>query len=107
MTFTKLRDPELHVILTTVDGESSSAKRRESQLKDTSWREVQTCRFMNTQDSAGSILDTILDIGPINLKLQYIQEELDRICTTLPTRTQLAPKSNRFFSLFGFIVAQS
>ena len=105
MTFTKLRDPELHVILTTVDGDSSSAKRRESQLKDTSWREVRTCQFMNTQDSAGSILDTILDIGPI--ELQYIQDELDRICTTLPTRTQLAPKSNRFFSLFDCIVAQS
>ena len=106
MTFTKLRDPEPHrVILTTVDGDSSSAKRREYQLKNTVWREVQTCRFINTRDSAWSILDTILKMGPI--KLQCIQDELDRICTTLPTRTQLAPKSNRFFSLFGFIGAQS
>jgi hypothetical protein len=101
MTPTKLLVPEPHrVILATVDGNSSIAKRRESQLKDTTWREVQTCQFMNTHDSACSILDTILCVDPI--KLQDIQDELERVCNTLPT--QSAPRSNRsfFFSLFGF-----
>lgn len=99
MTPTKLSDREPHrVILATVDGDSDAAKRRESQLKSSIWREVQTCQFMNTQESAWSILDTILGVEPI--KLQYIQDELDRICTTLPT--QLAPRPNwSFFSLFA------
>jgi hypothetical protein len=111
MTPTKSRhgDPESRLILATVDhhasdGDSFSANCRESQLKDTIWREVQTRRFMNTQDSAWSILDTILDIDPI--KLPYFQDELQRICTTLPVPTlaQFAPRSNRsyFSSLFGF-----
>jgi len=98
MTPTKLSDPEPpRVILAMVDGNSITAKRRESQLKDAVWP-VQTCQFMDTQDSAWSILDTILRVDPI--ELQYIQDELDRICTTLPT--QLAPRPNRsFFSLFA------
>ena len=87
------------VIVATVGENSSKAKRRESQLKNTIWREMQICQFMNTKDSAWSILDTILRVNPI--KLQYLQDELGRICTTLPT--QSAPKSNRSFfsSLFG------
>ena len=101
MTPTKLPDREPPcVILATVDGDSLIAKHRESQLKDTIWREVQTCQFMNTQDSAWSILDAILSVNPTDL--QYIQDELDRICATLPT--QFAPRPNRSFfsSLFGF-----
>ena len=85
----KLRDPEPHrVILATLDGDSLTAKHRESQLKDTStiWRDVRTHQFVNTRDSAWSILDTILNIDPI--KLQYIQDEL-MVCTTLRTRTRL------------------
>ena len=94
MTPTKLSVPESHrVILVTVDGDSDAAKRRESQMKSSIWREVQTCQFMNTQESAWSILDTILAVEPINL--QYIQNELDRICTTLPT--QSAPRPHRSF----------
>ena len=87
------------VIVATVGENSSKAKRRESQLKNTIWREMQICQFMNTKDSAWSILDTILRVNPI--KLQYLQDELGRICTTLPT--QSAPRSNRSFfsSLFG------
>ena len=98
---TKLLVPEPHrVILATVDGNSSIAKRRGSQLKDNVWRELQTRQFMNTQDSAWSILDTILGVYPI--KLQLIQDELERICTTLPT--QRTPRSNRsfFLNLFSF-----
>jgi hypothetical protein len=97
----KLSNPEPpRIILAMVDGNSVTAKRRESQLKDTIWREVRTCQFMNTHDSAWSILDTILGVDPV--KLQYIQDELDRICNTLPT--QLAPRPNRSFfsSLFNF-----
>ena len=103
MTPTKLPDREPHcVILATVDEDSLRAKSCDSQLKDTI-RKVQTCQFMNTQDSAWSILDTILSVNPTELK--YIQDELDRICNTL--LTQSASKPNRsffseFFSLFGF-----
>lgn len=104
MTPTKLLDPEPHrVILATVEGNSLTAKRRESQLKDTIWREVQTCQFMNTQDSAWSILDTILGVDPI--ELQDIQAELHSICNTLPTvPTQFPQRPNWSFfsSLFGF-----
>ena len=89
-----LLDPH-RVILATVDGNGINAKHRECQLKDTIWREMQTCQFVNTQDSAWSILDPILRVDPI--KLQYIQNELDRICTMLPT--QFAPRPNlSFFS---------
>ena len=101
MTPTKLPDREPpRVTLAMVDGNSFTAKRRESQLKNTIWREVRTCKFLNTQNSAWSTLDTILGVEPI--ELQYIQDELDRICATLPT--QFAPRPNRSFfsSLFGF-----
>ena len=101
MTPTKLLDPEPpRIVLAMVDGNSFTAKRRESQLKDTIWREVRTCQFMNTQDSAWSILDTILDVDPI--KLQYIQNELERICNTLPTQFAPRPSRSFFSSLFGF-----
>ena len=84
MTPMKLSDPEIvsRVILTTVDGNGLMAKRRESQLKDTTWREMQIREFTNTQDSAWSIVDTMLSISPI--KLCYIQDELDAICATFP-----------------------
>ena len=94
MTPTKVPDFEPpRVILAMVDGKSNIAKRRESKLKDTIWREMRICQFMNTQDSAWSILDNILRVNPI--KLQDIQNELDRICTTLPT--QFAPMPNQSF----------
>ena len=100
MTPTKLPDREPpRVTLAMVDGNSFTAKRRENQLKNTIWREVRTCKFLNTQDSAWSTLDTILGIDPI--KLQYIQDELDRICTTLPTQFE-RPNWSFFSSLFGF-----
>ena len=93
----KLPDPEPHrVVLGTVDGDSFAAKRRESQLKNTIWRDVRTHRFVNTRDSAWCILDVaILNIDPV--KLQYIQDKLDRVCTTLRTRTRFAlPNRTRF-----------
>ena len=100
MTPTKLSGYEPHrVVLATVDGDSEAAKRRENQLKSSIWQDVQTRQFVNTQESAWNILDTILDVDPI--KLQYIRDELERICTTLPT--QFSPRQNRSFfsSLFG------
>ena len=101
MTPTKLPDREPpRITLAMVDGNGFTAQHRESQLKNTIWREVRTRKFLNTQDSAWSILDTILGVEPV--KLQYIQDELDKICKTLPT--QFAPRPNRSFfaSLFGF-----
>ena len=101
MTPTKLSVPEPHrVILVTVDGGSEVAKLRESQMKSSIWREVQTCQFMNTHDSAWSILDTILGVDPVNL--QYIQDELDRICNTLPKQSAPRPQRSFFSILFGF-----
>ena len=104
MTPTKLSDHESHrVVLAMANGDSVAAKRRENQLKSSIWRKVQTRQFMNTQDSAWSILDAILGVDPI--KLQDIREDLERIYTTMPT--QLARMQNlsffsrllRFFSL--------
>ena len=81
----KLSDYEPHrVVLAIVNGDSDAAKRRENELKSSIWRELQTRQFMNTQESAWSILDTILDADPI--EPQGIQDKLERICTTLPTR---------------------
>ena len=84
MTPMKLSYPEIapRVILATVDGENSMARRREDHLKDTTWQEVQIRQFTNTKDFAWSIVDTILGISPI--KLCYIQDELDKICDSLP-----------------------
>ena len=99
MTPTKLSDYESHrVVLAMVNGDSDAAKLRENQLKSSIWQEVQTCRFMNTQESAWSILDTILAVDPI--KMQDIRDELERICTT-----QFAQRSNRSFlsRLFGVL----
>lgn len=106
MTPTKLSDPEPHrVILATVDGGSDTAKLRESKLKSSIWREVRTYQFMNTWDSAWSILDTILDVEPI--EMQYIRNELDRICKTLPTQFAPRPNLSFFSSLFSFRLGRS
>ena len=101
MTPTKLPDREPpRITLAMVDGNGFTAQHRESQLKNTIWREVRTRKFLNTQDSAGCILDTILGVEPV--KLQYIQDELDRICKTLPTQFAPRPSRSFFASLFGF-----
>ena len=105
MTPTKLHYPDHRVILATVDGNSPMAIRRENELKATVWREVKTCRFMNTKDSAWSIVDTILGVNPI--KLQYIQDELDKICTTLPTQSASRLNWSFFSKLFGFKLGRS
>ena len=105
MSVTKISDCEHlkdRVILATVDGDSGAAQNRESQLKPSIWRDVQTCQFKNTQDSAWSILGNILRIDSI--KLQYIQDELDSICTTLPTQFAPRPNWSFFRRLFGPIL---
>ena len=105
MSPTKLSDPEPHrVVLATVDGNSDAAKHRESQLKSSIWREVQTYQFMNTQESAWSILDAILGFDPI--ELQDIQDELDRICKTLSTQPALKSNRNFLSSLLDFILGR-
>ena len=94
MTPMKLSDPEMapRVILATVDGNGSIA----NQPIDTNWRNVQTRQFTNTNDSAWSIIDSILGISPI--KLCDIQDELDKICDLLPKHF---PKpTDRFGFLF-------
>ena len=100
MTPTKLSDYESRVVLAMVNGDSDAAEIRENRLKSSIWPEVQTRRFMNTQESAWSILDTILDVDPI--KLQGIQDELERICTTQFAQRQNRSFLSRFFgSLFS------
>lgn len=100
MTPMKLSDPEIapRVILATVDGNGLMAKHRENQLKDTTWRKMQTRQFTNTKDSAWSIVDTILGTSPI--KLCYIQDQLDTICATFPFPIPKAKGNLR--DLFGF-----
>ena len=103
-TQTKLPDRKpSRITLALVDARNRTCQhesRGESQLKNTIWRELQTCDFLNTQDSAWIILDTILNVEPV--KLQCIWVELDRICKMPPT--QFAPKSicSFFASLIGF-----
>jgi hypothetical protein len=92
MTPTKLSNPEpaCRVILATVKGDgvtSSEANRREKQLKAHTWQKAvkggsQLCRFVNTKDSAWSIVDMILERDTI--ELSCIQKELEGICGVFP-----------------------
>ena len=100
MTPTKLpvrKPPRITLAMVGVNPTNQSL---ESQLKNTIWRELRTCKFLNTQDSAWSILDTILGVEPV--KLPYIQDELDRICKTLPTQFAPRPSRSFFARLFVF-----
>lgn len=110
MTPMKLSDPEIapRVILATVDGDGSMAKRRENQLKDTTWQNVQIRQFTNTKDSAWNIVDTILGIPPTGIKLSCIQDELDKICDSLPKHFPKRKGIFGFFAnLFGFFARTS
>ena len=112
MTPTKLSHQIVRrVILATVKGDGvslSEAKRRENKLKDNTWQETmkggsRMCRFLNTKDSAWSIVDMILERDI--LELSCIQKELEGIRTRLPTAvppTSLRLRMLNFFSrLFG------
>ena len=109
MTPTRLSDPEPahRVILATVKGDDvtpSQADRREKQLMDDTWQKAinggsQMCRFVNTKDSAWSIVDMILEKDAI--KLSCIQKELERICSRLPNSGRSGRKSPFFGFLFG------
>ena len=102
MTPMKLFEPEIasRFILATVDGNGLMAKHR-NQLKDITWRTVQTRQFTNTKDSAWSIVDVILGKSP--MKLSYIQDRLDTICASLPKHFPKPKGAFGFFaSLFGF-----
>ena len=100
MTPMKLSDPEIapRVILATVDGNGLNANRHENRLKDTTWRELKSLQFTNTKDSAWSIVDAILGISPTGIKLLYIQDELEKICDSLPKHFTKRNKS--FFRIF-------
>ena len=90
----KLSDPESHrvyVVLATVGNDpfdDVAASSCEVQLESI-WEKVQTCKFKNTKESACSILDTILSAPPIELK--KFQNDLGKICRTLPTPTPKTP----------------
>jgi hypothetical protein len=113
MTPMKLSHPEIvrRVILATVkdDGVTlSEAEFRENKLKDNTWREAvkggsQMCRFLNTKDSAWSIVDMLLERDTI--EPSCIQKELERIRTKLPTAvappTSFRKMLNFFSSLFS------
>jgi hypothetical protein len=109
MTPTKLSNPEpaCRVILATVKGDgvtSSQADHREKQLKDHTWQKAvkggsQLCRFVNTKDSAWSIVDMILERGTI--ELSCIQKELEGICGVFPNSRRIST-SPLFTFLFGF-----
>ncbi|KAF8064966.1 hypothetical protein FPV67DRAFT_162874 [Lyophyllum atratum] len=102
-------EPTGHVLLATVKWsraqQDPQAEIREQELKDKSWRLIlkagaQTCRFMNTKDSAWGIIDTLLQAEP--LKLRIIQQDLARIHRSLPTKsTPTGIKKGFFASLFS------
>ena len=110
MTPTRLSDPEPahRVILATVKGDDvtpSQADHREEQLKNNIWQKAvnggsQMCRFVDTEDSAWSIVDMILEKDAI--KLSCIQKELERICSGLPANSGRSGRKSPFFGfLFG------
>jgi hypothetical protein len=109
MTPTKLSNPEpaRRVILVTVKGDDvtpSQADHREKQLKNNTWQKAvkggsQMCRFVNTKDSAWSIVDMILERGAI--ELSCVQKELEGICSALPNSRRIST-SPLFTFLFGF-----
>jgi len=111
LTLVKLSRPEPagHVLLTTVkwgraQQDHLDAELRENELKSSNWKEIldrgsQICRFINTEDSAWNIIDTLLREEP--LELHVIQQDLDRICRLFPK--PVPPKRRGFFAfLFNF-----
>ena len=109
MTPTRLSNPEPahRVILATVKGDDvtpSHADRREEQLKNNIWQEAinggsQMCRFVNTKDSAWSIVNLILEKGAIDLS--RIQQELEKICNGLQNPEQIG-RAGFFSFLFRY-----
>ena len=96
MTPTKLSDLEPHRVVVATVGKRGH---RENQLRSSIGQEMQACNFMNTHTSAWSILDTILGVDPI--KLEYIQDKLASIRTTLPTQSARKPKRNILSRIMG------
>ncbi|KAF8064975.1 hypothetical protein FPV67DRAFT_1782010 [Lyophyllum atratum] len=102
-------EPIGHVLLATVNWRRAQqdlqAELREQELKDRDWRMIlkagaQTCRFMNTKDSAWGIIDTLLQAEP--LKIRILQQDLDRIHYSLPRKSAASGTKKRFFaSLFS------
>ncbi|KAF8056269.1 P-loop containing nucleoside triphosphate hydrolase protein, partial [Lyophyllum atratum] len=98
-------EPTGHVLLATVKWNRAQrdpqAERREQELKDKSWRLIlkagaQTCRFINTKDSAWGIIDTLLQAEP--LKLRILQQDLDRIHRALPKKSAPIRIKKGFFT---------
>ena len=83
----------------------TNAEHREEELKAVKWKEMvnggsQTCRFMNTKESAWSIIDTVLRISP--MQLHVIQRDLKRVCSQLSETTTPPKRRKGFFAvLFG------
>ncbi|KAF8147713.1 hypothetical protein B0H34DRAFT_739004 [Crassisporium funariophilum] len=88
LTLVKLTCPEPanHVLMTTVKWgriqQHSRDEHREQELKTSVWKKIldrgaRICRFINTQDSAWEVVDTVLQGG--TLELHIVQRDLARI----------------------------
>ena len=103
-------EPARHVVLTTTKWgkvHESRAELREDEVKTDQWKDMlsvgaPTRRFMDTTDSAWSVIDA-LPSEP--LKLGVIREDLEEIYYCQPSSTPLPPppKKGFFSSLFSLV----
>ncbi|KAJ2934628.1 hypothetical protein H1R20_g2458, partial [Candolleomyces eurysporus] len=105
-------EPLRHLLLATAKWDLTSESRpavfeqREHQLKTSVWnnqirRGVQVERFLNTKDSAWTILSKLLALAP--LELSVLQRDLDRILQLGHIREPPRGKGKKKEGLFSFL----
>jgi len=104
-------EPVDHVLLTTTKWdklktaeELEVGPQRLSELEREQWQRLirggaTLCRFENTQDSAWKVVDTLLNIEPLDLEI--LRRDFDRIQKTMAVRKARLAKPKR--ALFAFI----
>lgn len=104
-------EPAQHLLLTTVKWDRAELvsgpdyNRRENELRRGVWKGIgdggaKICRFRNTNSSAWEVINTILELQP--LELQVLQKELDRIRRAATKPAAPRQKKGIFAKLFSF-----
>jgi len=110
INYLTIPEPVDHVLLTTskwdqIPHEFEDAASREGELEASAWKRivkasVPPCRFLNTQDSAWEIVDTLLALVPV--PLDVLQKDIQRTHALFARRAPRKSPGEGFFSyLFG------
>jgi hypothetical protein len=103
-------EPARHLLLTTVKWDRAVSgpdyAERENELRRGVWKGIgeggaKICRFSNTKSSAWDVINTLLELQP--LELQVLQKELDRIRRATSKPTPPMQRKGIFARLFGFL----